>query len=72
MITGAAEVIDRGLVPTCYDRDQAEIAVGLIAAGQVTKPASGLAHDLGCLVESGEHGQQPRTTQQRPGMRVLG
>jgi hypothetical protein len=33
---------------------------------------AGLAGDPGCLVEAGEHGQQPGATHQQPAMRVLG
>ncbi len=38
-----------------------------VVAGQLAPALAGLARDPGCLVEAGEHGQQPGAHQQRPG-----
>src|SRR5438552_1099707 len=53
-------------------RDVAERDVDPVVAGQLAPALAGLAGDPGCLVEAGEHGQQPGATHQQPGMRVLG
>jgi len=53
-------------------RDVAERDVDPVVAVQLAPALAGLAGDPGCLVEAGEHGQQPGATHQQPGMRVLG
>ena len=71
-VAGPAEVSRRVLVAAGGRRDLAEIGVDPVVAGQVAIVVAGLARELGCLVEAGEHGQQPGARHQQLGMRVLG
>ena len=68
----AAEVRGRVLVAAGRRRDVAEREVDRVVTEQVAEALAGLARELGCLFEAGEHGQQPGPHQQQPGMRVFG